>query len=128
MTLTVKNLSIGHYGYSDGIRNFIDGADSAGGISIKGSLVNNGEKLITYATLYLKPCDKSGDSVGCSVRRISKQGIDVEGPFHPGVPVEFFGESVWYNYSICSCVIIGADVEYEDGSTEHIAGDFIVFE
>ena len=128
MILAVKDLSIGHYGYSGGVRCFIDGADSAGGISIKGSIISNSKRPVEYITLYFKPYDESGDSVGCSVRRSAKQTIDVSGPFYPGIPVDFFFENMWYNYSICSCGVIGADIVYEDGETENISASLITTE
>lgn len=118
MTITIKNLCLGHYGYLNGIRCFLDGANSAGGVSVKGSIVNNGNKTIQKISIYLMPYNENGDYVSCSVRRLSERKLDIEKPLLHGASLDFSGENLWYNYSICSCIVVKAEIRYEDETTE----------
>lgn len=125
MTIAVKDLSIGHNGYLNGVRCFIGEPNSAGGVSVKGSIVNIGDKTFENITLLLIPLDEKGDSVSCSVRRESERKIDISGPLLPDASLEFFGENLWYNYSIRSCSIVYAYIVCTNGETEKISGSKI---
>lgn len=125
MGITVKGLRCGHNDIQYG---FQSGPDSAGGVSVKGSFVNNSSKTIKYISLRFTPYNSVGDAVGCSIKGVSEYGLRCTGPYAPNSTNQFFGENMWYNNSISSVRVTSADIQYMDGTEETIPGSQIIVE
>ena len=121
MGITIKGFRIGHES-SDG---WHVGPNSAGGVSVEGTLVNNSEKIIKYILIYFTPYNAVNDPVECSIKHVSNYGIRITGPINPHGSSGFLGENLWYNNSISMVVITSANIEYMDGSKETIQGSDI---
>ena len=119
MGITVKGLMCGHNDIQYG---FMSGPNSAGGVSIKGSLVNNSSKTIKYITIRFTPYNAVQDAVSCTIRNASEYGLVCTGPIAPYATFNFFGENMWYNHSITSVKITRAEIQYMDGTNENIPG------
>lgn len=102
--------------------------DSAGGVSVIGKIHYSGKKTIKYITLKFTPYNRVNDAVGCDVKNVSEFGLKCTGPIEPGSSQEFKGENLWYNYSITSVKVTGADMQYMDGTEQHIPGNEITVE
>lgn len=116
MVITILGLKCGHEDY-EGWRY---GPNSAGGVSVKGTFVNHSPETIKYITLFFTPYNQVGDAVGCSIKNVSKFGLKCTGPVGPEEQHTFFGENMWYNYSIKSVKVTCAKVQYMDGTEESI--------
>ena len=125
MGITVKGLRCGHDDIQYG---FQDGPNSAGGVSVKGSFVNNSSKTIKYITLRFIPYNQVGDAVGCTIKSVSEYGLQCTGPYAPNSTNLFFGENMWYNNSISSVRVTKAEIQYMDGTEETISGSDITIE
>lgn len=125
MGITIKGLRCGHNDIQYG---FQSGPDSAGGVSVKGSIVNTGTKPIKYITVRFIPYNQVSDPVTCSIKDVSEYGLKCTGPIAPNAAYAFFGENMWYNYSITSVVVSRAEIEYMDGTKETIPGSKIPLE
>lgn len=125
MGITVKGLELGHY---DMYHDFVRSANSVGGVSVKGSFVNNGSKTIKYISLYFIPYNSVGDAVRCSIRGVSEYGLLCTGPYASNSTHQFYGENMWYNSSISSVRVSRADIQYMDGTEETIPGSQIAVE
>ena len=125
MGITVKGLRCGHDDIQYG---FQSGPNSAGGVSVKGSFVNNSSNTIKYITLSFTPYNSVGDAVSCSIRGVSEFGLKCTGPFAPNAKHAFFGENMWYNNSITFVKITSAYIQYMDGTDETIPGSQIAIE
>ena len=125
MGITVKGLRCGHDDIQYG---FQSGPNSAGGVSVKGTFVNNSSKTIKYITLRFTPYNQVGDAVGCSIKNVSEYGLQCTGPVGPNQSHSFFGENMWYNHSITSVKVTRAEVQYMDGTEESIPGSDITVE
>lgn len=125
MGITVKGLRCGHNDIQYG---FQGGPNSAGGVSVKGSFVNNSSKTIKYISLRFTPYNSVGDAVGCSIKGGSEYGLRCTGPYAPNSTNQFFGENMWYNNSISSVRVTSADIQYMDGTEETIPGSQITVE
>lgn len=125
MGITIKGLECGHY---DSQHGFHIGPNSAGGVSVRGAFVNNSSKSIKYITLYFTPYNQVGDAVGCSIKNVSEYGLRCTGPVEPNQFDAFFGENMWYNYSIRSVKVTRAEIQYMDGTEESISGSDIAIE
>ncbi len=112
MGITIEGLRCGH-------------PNSAGGVDVSGSFVNNSSKTIKYITIRFTPYNAVGDAVECSVRNVSDFGLKMTGPYAPNSANYFHGENMWYNYSITSAKVTRADIQYMDGTTETIPGSQI---
>ena len=128
MGITVKGLRIGHEGYENGVSGFFSGPNSAGGVSVKGSFVNNSDKTIKYISIRFQPFNSVGDAVGCSIKNVSDYGLRCTGPINPNATYSFYGENMWYNHSISSVKVTRADIQYMDGTEETIQGSDIPVE
>lgn len=122
MGITVKGLRCGHDDIQYG---FQSGPNSAGGVSVTGSFVNNSSKTIKYISIRFTPYNSVGDAVGCSIKNVSDYGLRCTGPIAPNATYSFFGENMWYNYSISSVEVTRADIQYMDGTEESILGSQI---
>ncbi len=118
MSITIKKLVCGHEdgGY------IYPGANSAGGVSVSGIFVNNSPKTIKYITLRFIPYNQVGDAVGCDIKKCSEYGLQCTGPVSPNHKKSFFGENMWYNYSIKSVKVSRVEIQYMDGTEETIQG------
>lgn len=125
MGISLQNFSIGHQGYENGMDGFWSGPNSAGGVSVRGNIINKGEKTIKYITLRFIPYNQVGDAVGCSIKNVSEYGLRCTGPIAPNQTYAFFGENMWYNHSITSARISRAEIQYMDGTEETIQGSNI---
>lgn len=125
MGITIKGLKCGHDDIQHG---FQIGPNSAGGVSVRGVFVNNSSKSIKYITLYFTPYNQVGDAVGCSIKNVSEYGLKCTGPVEPNQFHVFFGENMWYNYSISSVKVTRAEIQYMDGTEESISGSDIAVE
>ena len=123
MGITVSGLMFGHndisYGFQSGRPN------SAGGVDVKGTVTNNSTKTIKYITLRFTPYNSVGDAVGCSIKDVSEYGLKITGPIGPNQGHSFYGENMWYNYSISSVRVTKAEILYMDGSSENLSGSQI---
>jgi hypothetical protein len=69
------------------------------------------------------------DPVYCSIKNVSEYGLKITGPINQsGGSHAFFGENMWYNYSVSSVRVTGASVIYMDGTSEDIPGYQITLE
>lgn len=122
MGITIKRLRCGHKDIQYG---FQSGPNSAGGVDVSGSFVNNSSKTIKYITIRFTPYNAVGDVVKCSVRNVSDFGLEMTGPYAPNSTKPFYGENMWYNYAITSVKVTRADIQYMDGTMETIPGSQI---
>lgn len=122
MGITIKGLQCGHEDYG-----FLNDSNSAGGVSVKGSFVNNSSKTIKYITIRFTPYNAVGDAVACSIKDVSDYGLKCTGSIAPNMNHAFFGENMWYNPSIVSVKVTRADIQYMDGTEESILGSQIPY-
>lgn len=125
MPIQINSFKIGHEGYQNGVSGFYSGPNSAGGISVKGAIYNTGTKPIKYISVYFQPFNAVGDAVGCTIKKVSKYGLQITGPIGANRMKNFYGENMWYNNSITSVRVCGAEVQYIDGTEETIQGNQI---
>ncbi len=124
MGISIKGLKCGHQDYEG----WHGGPNSAGGVSVKGKITNGSAKTIKYITIRFTPYNRVGDAVYCSIRDVSEYGLQCTGPIGPDASYTFFGENMWYNYSITSVRVTKAEIQYMDGTTETIPGSAISVE
>ena len=115
--ITITKFQYGHEGYENGYQGFFSGPNSAGGVSVRGNITNNSTKTIKYVTIYFQPYNSVEDEVKCSVLNISKRGLNLTGPLGPNQTSGFLGENMWYNHTISRVSIVGASIEYMDGTS-----------
>ncbi len=125
MGITIKGLKCGHKDIQYG---FQTSPDSAGGVSVAGTIVNNGTKTIKYIVLRFVPYNRVQDPVSCTIRDTSEYGLQCTGPIAPNASYSFFGENMWYNHSIVTVRVTRAEIEYMDGTKETIPGSKIPLE
>lgn len=99
------------------------GPNSVGGISISGVLQNNSSKTIKYCDIKFVPYNSVGDAVSCIIGHCSEVCARFTGPLEPGKSESFLYQNMWYNCTISSVKITGADIEYMDGTKESIPGE-----
>ena len=125
MGITIRGLRCGHNDIQWG---FQSGPDSAGGVSVKGTLINTDERTIKYVTLRFVPFNAVNDVVQCTIKRVSDYGLECTGPIPTNKPYAFFGENMWYNHSIVSIAISRVEIQYMDGTKETIPGNQVTME
>lgn len=125
MGITIKGLKCGHNDIQWG---FQSGPDSAGGVSVKGTLVNTSSNTIKYIVLRFIPYNAVNDPVQCSIKSVSEYGLQCTGPIPPNSSYAFFGENMWYNHSITSIRVSQVEIQYMDGTSETIPGSQITME
>ena len=128
MGIKITRFRTGHEGYRNGSSGFFSGPNSAGGLDVKGTIVNTGEKTIKYITIYFQPFNAVGDAVGCDVHNVSERGLRCTGPIAPNGTHDFWGENHWYNHSIKTVKVTKAAIQYMDGSEETIPESEITVE
>ncbi len=117
------NFQMGHENYQGG---WIQGPDSAGGVSVRNNIKNVGGKTIKYYSLFFKPYNAVGDAVSCDITGVCVNGVKGTGPVEPGETTSWgVFRNAWYNYSIKSVELTSAIIQYTDGTTEVISGDKI---
>jgi len=127
--IRVEKFDFGHYGYFagyDGWHSHI--ANNVGGVSVKYTVKNYGEKFVKKYTIYFKAYNGADEIVDCTVRGQSIVSVsDADGV----MPYDDFGydgllENAWYNASIRYIEIDHIDVVYDDNTTESCVGNYVL--
>lgn len=127
--IRVEKFDFGHYGYFagyDGWHSHI--ANNVGGVSVKYTVKNYGEKIVKKYTIYFKAYNGADEIVDCTVRGQSIVSVsDADGV----MPYDDFGydgllENAWYNASIRYIEIDHIDVVYDDNTTESCVGNYVL--
>ena len=92
-------------------------------VSAKFSFHNKTGKTIKYLVVKLRPYNKVGDAVECTVKGVSLYDCTCTGPFESGQKYTQILENAWYNQTIENVRLEGATVEYMDGTTEVISAE-----
>ena len=120
--LEIKKFDFGHEDWIEGYKVWHHGPNPRyGDTSIHFWLKNRSEKVIKYVDLYFTAVNGVGDVV------ISRNGGDspvrscqVTGPIQPNKSEFIIFRDVFWNTSIKSVKIVDIEVQYMDGSIEHI--------
>lgn len=130
--IRIENLSWGHEGLvktSDGslTHSWIScEPNSAGGVSLKYTVRNYGEKPVRKAVATFAPYNGAREPVRCTVQERCMVGVSMtSGPYMPYKPNgPYISENLWYNWSIKSVSVEKISVEYTDGTTEECEGNY----
>ncbi len=117
---------VGHEEIVDGgMRRWIGGPDTAGGVGVLISIKNDSEKTIKYVSFEAIPYNAVNDVAPSSIGGVTNKWLKITGPINPGA--NYMGaqwESLWYNYSIARVEFRTIEIDYMDGSKETLhAGD-----
>jgi hypothetical protein len=93
------------------------GANSAGNLGIKFTVINLGKKTIKYCIVTCAPINRVGDYVSCSITGEVGKQFKMVGPLEPGRSAESAFDG-WYNTGICDVKDIKVSILYMDGSSE----------
>ena len=120
--IAVTGVTIGHTGVNQYGKTWENGVNSAGGASVKLSVMNtDSSKTIKYAQFYFTPYNQVGDAVGDSISRSSTKGCQLVGPVGPGqTKNDVFWENLWYNNSIVRAKVDHIIIQYMDGSEKTV--------
>lgn len=122
--LQVWNFFIGHQSYNG----WMNGPNSAGGVSVRFDFKNLTGKTIKYASFWCVPKNAVNDVVSCSIKGKSENGVRLTGPVAPdALSTGNLWENAWYNSTITTCVMLRVYVEYMDGTSETIQASDIDF-
>ena len=97
--------------------------NSAGGVDVEAAVVNATDKTFKYVILIVAPYNRVGDEVESDIGSKSDARLKLTGPVEPGSGDVYTWENVWYNYSISTVKIEGAEVIYMDGTTQEFHFD-----
>ena len=89
--------------------------NSAGGVTLSGTIKNKTDKEIKYVTLGVEVYNAVGDEVDCEIRDYQGR-VEIVGPIAPNKNKSFKFSNEWYNGEIRSCVIVDCEIEYMDGT------------
>lgn len=93
---------------------------------VGGTLVNNTEKDIKYATVFLKPYNAVKEVVYCEITGMAERGIRLTGPLSPGASRgDFYLPLMWYNPSISDIKVDRVELVYMDNTHETVPGNEI---
>ena len=128
MSIQVKELTMGHIGYSNGVEGWLYGPNSAGGVSVSLSFCNTGTKTIKYAMFDFVPVNSVGDVVSDRISGDSVKGGRYTGFVEPNTWSDgVIWENLWYNNSISSVRIKEVILQYSDGTEETIPNSQIQY-
>lgn len=99
--------------------------NSAGGVDVRGTFKNTRPNDIKYVSLLFVPYNAVNDPVECTVRNRSEARLKITGPIKPYQSRNFYGETLWYSWSISSVKFIGAEIQYMDGTEDIVSLDEI---
>jgi len=99
--------------------------NSAGGVNAYIYFVNATQKIIKYVRIHVIPYNSVGDPVRSSIGNKSRTTLKSTGPFEPGrgnggLTSGKHWTNVWYNYTIVCIEVVGADIEFMDGTETSI--------
>lgn len=131
-SIIVSLIETGHYeskwkgsGYGN---EWVGGANSAGGVSVKFNIKNTSDKIIKYLRFSLMPYNRVNDFVGSSIPHQNNSVFIYTGPLYPDRLHKVFFENAWYNNTIVGAIIEWVEIEYMDGTKEQISGNNITVE
>lgn len=100
-------------------------ADSSGGVSVKYSVRNYGDKPVRKYAVYFYPVDGAYDKVNCTVCRECVRGVssaDQLGPY--GYREDMLFRNAWYSHAIRHVFIDKIEVQYTDMTMETCKGNY----
>ena len=131
-SIIVGSVATGHYesqwtgsGYGN---EWVGGANSAGGVSVKFNVKNTSDKIIKYLRFSLMPYNRVNDFVDSDIANQNNSVFTYTGPLYPKKIETLFLENAWYNNSIVGAIIEWVEIEYMDGTKEQISGNNITVE
>lgn len=116
----------------------IDDINSADGVDVEITWVNNSSKTIKYIVFEVIPYNAVNDVVKCRIRNESSRRLQSTGPYntgegdaylytsYDGTSSEWWGgiwEAVWYNNTVDRLEFNKIEIEYMDGTTETLSDD-----
>lgn len=104
----------------------INQPNSAGGVSVRGTVANYGQKAVKKYSVYFRAYNGADEVVECTASGKSIMGVSSADRVESGGSQEFFAENLWYNYSIRRVEIDHIDVVYADNTTESCRGNHIL--
>lgn len=108
-------------GHSEIQVGWVASPNSAGGNDVKISFRNDSDKQIKYIVFLVDALNAVGDVVPCTVRQQTTMRLQATGPYGGNRIVNnLYWENVWYNHSVKSAKVVGAEIEYVDGEKVHI--------
>jgi len=91
------------------------------------NFVNKNSTPIKYATFVVVPFNGVGDIVQCSIRSNSEFNGQVTGPINKNASNygQNYWDCAWYNSTIKSMKVVGAEIELMDGSIYRVEENLI---
>lgn len=111
-----KSLSITKI--ATGKPNFVDG------VTLTISWSNKSSDEIKYIKFYVTPINSVDDEVECDVTGNSTICLELTGPFKKGKKFNSKFEDAWYNNTIKKARLDKVEIEYMDGDTLTIVGEY----